>query len=152
MIILSLGVTPSWKPFSKCWEWKKDFRQPWKEQLESVCWMVRWRDYAIPLVSDLAKNIKHSSPISVCVKTKTQHIWFLFVCTQGVSVCLWKLFFFFFAQSHSDSEKCFITMGGWGVAVRFIYVTQYMVKMNMEFKSLNEAVLIHGLRNEGSKK
>lgn len=63
------------------------------------------------------------------------------------------LFFLFFStQSHSDTEQRFITMGGgdWS-AVSFIYAAQYMVKMNMEFKSLNEAVLIHGLRNEGSK-
>lgn len=57
----------------------------------------------------------------------------------------------FFTQSHSDSEKRFITMIKKNV-VSFIYITQYMVKLNVEFKSVNEAVLIHGLRNEGKQK
>lgn len=44
---------------------------------------------------------------------------------------------------HNDKKKN---------VVSFIYITQYMVKLNVEFKSVNEAVLIHGLRNDGRQK
>lgn len=42
--------------------------------------------------------------------------------------------------------------GGDRSAVHFIYVAQYVVKTNTGFKSPNEAVLIHGLRNEEGQK